>query len=824
MVADRANVSRPADAGPSLRSVSLQMMKRTVLTCVVASAGLLGCRDDVTSPTPAAPLLSADAIPTVAPGAVVPGQYVVLYRRERVALAAGVAITAIDRGAHAADLLSASTRLTTRKLAARGGVLRRTFGYAVHGFAAQLSDSAIAALRADPDVALVEPDHVMHISGSGVESSAPWGLDRIDQAQLPLDGLYHYGNDGTGTSVYIVDTGINFAHVEFGGRAVTGRDFVTTNGTAADCHGHGTHVAGTVGGATYGVAKNVRLIAARVLDCSGSGSESGVIAALDWVAQQKGSAPATPMVVNMSLGGDAADALDSAVARTVAAGVTVVVAAGNSAADACTASPARAASAITVGATDASDSFASFSNYGSCVDISAPGVRIVSAYIGSTTATAMLSGTSMATPHVAGAAALYLSAHPTAAPAEVVAALTANASTGTITALPANTPSRIVDVAFVGTALPAPTGPTTATLVIRATGACLTLPGSGVGNALLVTAACGASASGQQWTVQAVGTSGTITAYSGAVCMDDYGGNGQAGDGVGTWTCHGQSNQRWTLTSVGTIVGINGLCLTAPAAVGAGSATLQTCAGTAGQGWTLVAATTTPVTGSRYTAAVTNSSTGLCIDVAGGSTTAGGRAIVWTCHGQINQQWSMPADGTSGVITVYNGTLCTDAFGGGGHVGDAIGTWTCNGGANQSWTLSSAGALQGYQRSVCRSERVGWPRQRPDVAVVRRERGAALDLDAGHLGKRYSRPSPRGLPVWLAPEDVRGYVARSCIHSSRPYRERRPGGACCPTAVTTQARRPRPLHPEISICTRSSKPRRSGSAPSPRSARETPCA
>ena len=233
-------------------------------------------------------------------------------------------------------------------------------------------------------------------------------------------------------TVYIIDTGININHTEYSGRAVSGYDAVTAGGTAADCNGHGSHVAGTVGGTKYGVAKNVKLVAVRVLNCSGSGSNSGVIAGIDWVTAQKNANPSVPSAANMSLGGGVSAALNTAVANSVAAGVVYAVAAGNDGGDACLHSPAAEPSAITVGATDINDGFASFSNRGSCVDINAPGVNITSAWYNTNTATNTISGTSMATPHVAGGIALYLQANPGASPATVDAALKANASTTTV--------------------------------------------------------------------------------------------------------------------------------------------------------------------------------------------------------------------------------------------------------------------------------------------------------------------------------------------------------------------------------------------------------
>jgi hypothetical protein len=273
-----------------------------------------------------------------------------------------------------------------------------------------------------------------------VQTGADWGLDRMDQHSLPLDGSYTYQADGSGVTAYIIDTGINLTHVEFGGRAVAGTDAVTSGGSAADCNGHGTHVAGTVGGVTYGVAKKVRLVAVRVLDCNGSGTTSGVIAGIDWVTANR----TLPAVANLSLGGDFSQALNDAVERSVAAGVVYAVAAGNSAADACSASPASAPSALTVGATDAADAFASFSNYGSCVKINAPGVSIVSAWIGSNTATSGASGTSMASPHVAGAAAVYLQKNPSATVANVRAALIGNATSNVIQGIATGTPNLLL--------------------------------------------------------------------------------------------------------------------------------------------------------------------------------------------------------------------------------------------------------------------------------------------------------------------------------------------------------------------------------------------
>jgi subtilisin family serine protease len=251
-------------------------------------------------------------------------------------------------------------------------------------------------------------------------------LDRIDQRDLPLNTTYNYNNTGADVRAYIIDTGIRTTHNEFGGRATWGTN--TAGGPDDDCHGHGTHVAGTVGGSTYGVAKGVSLVAVKVLNCAGSGTTTGVISGINWVAANG----IEPAVANMSLGGGASTALDNAVNNAVASGITFAVAAGNSSADACNYSPARAGNAITVGATTSTDARASYSNFGGCVDIFAPGSGITSAWKNSNSAKKTISGTSMATPHVTGVAALYLQGHPSANPGTVAGALTSSASTNKI--------------------------------------------------------------------------------------------------------------------------------------------------------------------------------------------------------------------------------------------------------------------------------------------------------------------------------------------------------------------------------------------------------
>lgn len=333
---------------------------------------------------------------------------------------------------------------------------KHRYKHTIKGFSGTLTAFAVNALRSDPRVAYVEQDQQMHFVTT--QSNPPsWGLDRIDQHPLPLSSSYTYNQTGTGVDAYIIDCGILLTHTDFGGRAVTGVDEITPGGTATDGNGHGTHVAGTVGGTSYGVAKNVKLIAVRVLDNSGSGTTSGVIAGIDWVTNDHTTHPA---VANMSLGGGVSTSLDDAVRRSIADGVTYCIAAGNSSADASTASPARVTEAVTVGATDINDGFASFSNYGSVVDISAPGVNITSDWNTSNTATNTISGTSMATPHVAGAAALYLEANPTATPAAVQSALKSNGTPNTITSIPSGTVNLLLySLITAGPPPPAPAAP-----------------------------------------------------------------------------------------------------------------------------------------------------------------------------------------------------------------------------------------------------------------------------------------------------------------------------------------------------------------------------
>jgi subtilisin family serine protease len=361
---------------------------------------------------------------------VVPGSYVVVLKDT----------AALKDRATGRSAVSAAAR----SLAARhGATVRATYAHALRGFAATMSEVDARRLAADPAVAYVQAD-VVHRASDTQTNPPSYGLDRVDQRNRPLDNAYTYATTAADVRAYVIDTGIRTSHGDFGGRASSGFDAID-GGAADDCNGHGTHVAGTVGGTAYGVAKGVRLVAVRVLGCDGSGTTAQVVAGVDWVT---GNA-VRPAVANMSLGGGADAALDAAVRGSIAAGVPYAIAAGNGLLglfplNACNQSPARVAEAITVSATDSADRKPYWANTGTCVDVFAPGIGITSAWYTGDAATNTISGTSMSAPHVAGAAALHLAGSPGATPAEVHAALVSRATTGVVGSPGSGSPNRLL--------------------------------------------------------------------------------------------------------------------------------------------------------------------------------------------------------------------------------------------------------------------------------------------------------------------------------------------------------------------------------------------
>lgn len=384
----------------------------------LTASGLVWAGAAAAAPLPQAPLLTAKK-------QAIPGQYIVVLK-----------------GDLKGDVGAAVAR--------RHGVKpQRVYATALRGFSARLSSEQVARLRSDTAVKYVQEDSTVSIvdqqqpandklNAESAQLNPTWGLDREDERSLPLDGKYRYTSKGTGVRVYVIDTGIYTGHSLFGGRASGGYSAINDGHGTEDCHGHGTHVAGTIGSSTYGLAKSVSLVAVRVLNCSGSGTASGVISGIDWVTANH----THPAVANMSLGGVFNQAVNDAVTNATAHNVVYAVAAGNVNDDACGYSPASTPNALTIAATDNTDTRAWFSNVGTCVDAFAPGVDITSTWIGSPTATNTISGTSMSSPHVAGLAALYLKANPTATTATVNATIKSMTVADIVTDPGAGSPNR----------------------------------------------------------------------------------------------------------------------------------------------------------------------------------------------------------------------------------------------------------------------------------------------------------------------------------------------------------------------------------------------
>ena len=362
-----------------------------------------------------------------------------------------------------------------KQIAQMGGRTEKRFTNAINGLSVKIKHKDANQLRSEPNVLAVELDQPMFALDTQTPTPS-WGLDRTDQRALPLSNSFTASAYGAGVDVYVVDTGVSTTHTDFSGRLRSGFSAINDGRGSNDCNGHGTHVAGTAAGTTYGVAKAASIIPVRVLDCAGSGTNTGVIAGLDWVIANHNAG--VPAVANMSLGGGASFALDTAVQNAINDGVVMAVAAGNSNANACNYSPARAANAITVGATERTDVRASYSNFGTCLDIFAPGSGITSAWIGGTSATNSISGTSMASPHVAGVAAVLLDRYPTSTPADITSMLRSSATPNVVLSAGTGSPNYLLYLDPTGSTIvtpppaPTPTAPAAPSIPLSPLGPC----------------------------------------------------------------------------------------------------------------------------------------------------------------------------------------------------------------------------------------------------------------------------------------------------------------------------------------------------------------
>ncbi|MEF2528958.1 MULTISPECIES: S8 family peptidase [Streptomyces] len=399
---------------PSSRSIGLAVALATAAAVTLAA--------DPAEAGPAGGRVRSAAEP-------IPGRYLVVFTEDPASAAGGPA-----RAAEHSAVADTAARSARR----HGGTVRTVFSAALRGYAAEMTAAQAARVAADPAVSYVQQDG-LH-DASSTQTDPPWGLDRIDQRDLPPDGRYTFAETAGNVTVYLVDSGLRTTHSQFQGRASVGADKVGDGRNGADCTGHGTHVAGTVGGRDFGVAKGVKLVAVRVTDCRDKAATSAIIAAADWITAHA----VKPAVVNMSINGGANSAEDEAIKRSIASGVTWVVSSGNGNTDACANSPGRIGAAIVVNNSTSGDVRRSDSNFGPCTDLFAPGTSIPSAGYQSDTASRTLSGTSMAAPHVAGAAALFLAKNPGATPAQVQSALIAAASPGKVRSPGKDTPNRLL--------------------------------------------------------------------------------------------------------------------------------------------------------------------------------------------------------------------------------------------------------------------------------------------------------------------------------------------------------------------------------------------